>query len=81
MRMATKIFLIQVHREDGRTDVQELGSDMTAAMRIFKEHERHANGSEVVLLGSESLETLKRTHSSYFGTSAAAKRVMATPGQ
>lgn len=52
--------------------VEELGTDGEAASRAYAEREREHRfdpHTEVVLLGADSLETVKRTHSSYFTAS------------
>jgi hypothetical protein len=49
--------------------VEEFGRDYAAALAAYTEaEEAHRDNSniEVVLLGSDSRETLERTHSSYF---------------
>jgi hypothetical protein len=51
------------------TTVEEFGTDYDAAQAAYQEAERAARGRsdlDVVLLGADSLDTLKRTHSSYF---------------
>ena len=51
------------------TVVREFGTDYDAAQRAYEEAERAASGRrevDVVLLSADSLETVKRTHSSYF---------------
>lgn len=67
------LFLLIARHDSAPTRVQELGSDVAEALRVYEKCERDNAGDpdvEVVLLGSESLETLKRTHSSYFGAGA-----------
>lgn len=49
--------------------MQRFGTDSEAALRAYNESERQHQGdfdTEVVLLGSDSIATLERTHSSYF---------------
>jgi hypothetical protein len=63
-----KHFLITLHPADGKTDVQEFGTDYDAAQVAYAEAERadsdgHLN---IVLISADSLATIKRTHSSYF---------------
>jgi hypothetical protein len=51
------------------TTVEELGTDYDAAQHVYQEAERQARGRsdlDVVLLSADSLDTIKRTHSSYF---------------
>jgi hypothetical protein len=65
-----KHFLITRDPDAGETTVVEFGTDYDAALRAYSEAERE-NGLEprvnTVLLGSDSLATIERTHSSYFG--------------
>jgi len=47
------------------------GSDYDAALEAYAEAEQTYRGRadiEVVLLGADSIETIKKTHSSYFST-------------
>jgi hypothetical protein len=49
--------------------VDEYGEDYDAALAAYDEIEeryRHDPQIEVVLLGADSLETIRKTHSSYF---------------
>lgn len=66
------LFLIAFDRAADVVSVTDLGSDLEAAMQIYAAKEREAtddNNLEVVLIGSPSEAALRRTHSSYFGTS------------
>jgi hypothetical protein len=68
---AIKHFLIKYDIKAGRADVQEFGEDYDAAMEAYEQLEQEARGQsdvDVVLLSADSLETIKRTHSSYFET-------------
>ncbi|MBI2691730.1 MAG: hypothetical protein HYX29_07300 [Solirubrobacterales bacterium] len=49
-------------------EVRELGSDYDAAIVAYNEAEENHRGDEieVVLLSADSVETIRRTHSSYF---------------
>lgn len=76
MAMTAHLFLLVFHRAEGRTHVEDLGTDAGEASRVLKEREHASNGADVILLGSDSLETLKRTHSSCFGTSEELQRVL-----
>ena len=64
-----KYFLVTLDPASGQTEVQPFDTDCAAALDAYGEAER-ANGLlgplNIVLLGSDSLETIKRTHSSYF---------------
>jgi hypothetical protein len=69
MTTATSYFLI-VYRLDERTaEVEDFGADEAAAATAYSERE-HEHGDamdvEVVLLGADSLETVRKTHSHYF---------------
>jgi hypothetical protein len=62
-------FLIVYDVESGVPVVEEFGNDDEAAARAYEEREREHRfdpGVEVVLLGADSLDTIKQTHSSYF---------------
>jgi hypothetical protein len=62
-------FLVTRDVRYGVTTVVELGTDYDAAQQAYKEAEQNARGRsdlDVVLLSADSLETVKRTHSSYF---------------
>lgn len=51
------------------TTVREFGTDYDAAQHAYQQAEQSVAGRaelDVVLLSAESLETVKRTHSSYF---------------
>jgi hypothetical protein len=64
-----KHFLITRDPERGETTVVEFGNDYDAALKAYSEAERE-NGFDprvnTVLLSSDSLATIERTHSSYF---------------
>lgn len=64
-----KHFLVACNPKIQTTTVREFGTDYDAAQDAYQEAERQAWGTrlDVVLLSSDSLETIKRTHSSYFG--------------
>jgi len=62
-------FLVVYDIANGLAHVDPFGKDYEAALVAYAEAEelhRHDRNVEVVLLGSDSLETLERTHSSYF---------------
>ncbi len=64
-----KHFLVTRNVASGRTTVKAFGSDYEAAQVAYGAAEREAAGRrdlDVVLLSADSLETIKRTHSSYF---------------
>jgi hypothetical protein len=65
-------FLIVSNRHSGESTVEDLGTERADAMRAYRAREHELADSadfEVVLVGSSSLEALRRTHSSYFGAS------------
>jgi hypothetical protein len=63
-------FLISFNPVSGETDVRSFGNDYDAAQTAYAEAEQAGGlGSDldVVLLSADSLETIEKTHSSYFG--------------
>jgi hypothetical protein len=69
-----KHFLVIYDIPDQKADVVPFEHDYDAALEAYnRAEERHRDNDdiEVVLLGSDSLETLERTHSSYFELSEA----------
>lgn len=64
-----KHFLLVYNIPAGKADVHPFGHDYAAALAAYstaEEQYRDNSDVEVVLLGSDSVETLERTHSSYF---------------
>jgi hypothetical protein len=64
-----KHFLVTRDVARRKTAVQEFGTDYDAAQHAYQDAEQQAQGRsdlDVVLLSADSLETIKRTHSSYF---------------
>jgi len=62
-------FLIVYNIPADRAEVFQLGTDYKRALEAYnKAEESHRDNPdvEVVLLGSDSMETLYKTHSSYF---------------
>jgi hypothetical protein len=62
-------FLITYDIKHELAHVDEFGTDHAAALAAYADAEqrfRDDSNVEVVLLGSDSLETIHRTHSSYF---------------
>lgn len=62
-------FLVLYDIPNGLAHVETFGLDWTKAVEAYGEAEeahRDDHNVEVVLLGSDSLETLERTHASYF---------------
>ncbi len=69
-----KHFLIVYRIHAGVADVTPYEANYDAALDAYSQQERAYRDDpdvEVVLLGSDSLDTLKRTHSSYFELSEA----------
>jgi len=64
-----KHFLVIYDPDTGKVKVRSFETDYEAAQAAYEEAEQ-ANGVDakldVVLLGADSLETIKQTHSSYF---------------
>ena len=70
--------LVFDHSKAQLLDLQDFGSDVKLAMgeyaRLGREHLKSADSTEIVLIGSDSLETVKVTHANYFdGTVAVSK--------
>lgn len=66
-----KHFLVLYDIERGRANVQPFESDYEAAMEAYAKAEddyRDSDTHDIVLLSADSIETVKRTHSSYFET-------------
>jgi hypothetical protein len=63
-------FLVSRDPDSGVTTVEEFGTDYGAALQAYADAER-ANGinprMNTVLLSADSLRTIEKTHSSYFG--------------
>jgi len=62
-------FLFVRDSRAGHLTVTELGTDRKSAIRIYGQAEKFYAGQpwiEVVLLGSDSLETLRSTHANWF---------------
>jgi hypothetical protein len=71
-----KHFLVTRDVTQSKTTVVEFGIDYQAAQDAYQAAEQEARGRssiDVVLLGADSLETIKRTHSSYFEPTALAE--------
>jgi hypothetical protein len=67
-------FLVVFDPATGKVDVQSFGTDYEAAQTAYAEAEL-ANGDvdatlDIVLVSADSLQTIERTHSSYFGEDA-----------
>jgi hypothetical protein len=66
-----KHFLITYDLKAGKAMVQTFGEDYDGALAAYAEAEEEIRGDdslEIVLVGADSIETVARTHSSYFHT-------------
>jgi hypothetical protein len=64
-----KHFLLTFDVGRETASVREFGDDYDAALEAYdaaEEQHRHDPQIEVVLLGADSIDTLRKTHSSYF---------------
>ncbi|GAA2561166.1 hypothetical protein HD598_000887 [Neomicrococcus aestuarii] len=63
-------FLIEYNRKTGRSKIREFkgsgGPRLALVQRLKLEKGRHDSNIEYVSLNSDSLETIKKTHSRYF---------------
>ena len=64
-------FLVSFDPATGETDVEKFETDYDAALVACAEAEKANSGVDptldIVLLSADSLATIERTHSSYFG--------------
>ena len=71
---AVKHFLLRFDRaKDELVECREFGTDAESALTAYSELEREhwdCPAMDIVLIGSDSLETVKVTHSTYFSGSA-----------
>ncbi len=66
-----KHFLLVYDVALGEAVVEEFGTDYEAALEAYAQREREyrergAIEADIVLVGADSLETVRKTHSSYF---------------
>jgi hypothetical protein len=74
-----KHFLVVYDISAGRAEVRPYGTDYDAAQEAYAELERNTRddpNADVVLLSADSLDTIKRTHSSYFETRESFERLL-----
>ncbi len=70
----THFILIYDHAQQKLVETLDFGSRGTAAAATYGELEqkyREQKGIEIVLVGADSLETIRSTHAHYFSESAA----------
>ena len=68
-----KQFLLIRDVRCGQLEVQEFGTDRDGALAAYEAAEAEHRGDEnwnIVLVGSDSLETVQKTHASYFGNAS-----------
>jgi hypothetical protein len=64
-------FLVIYDIAAGQANVKRYGADYDTALEAYEQAEETYRGRDdldVVLLGADSIETIKKTHSSYFNT-------------
>lgn len=64
-------FLVVYNLAEGKANVESFGTDYDAALEAYAKAEEDFSNREtydIVLLGADSIDTIKRTHSSYFHT-------------
>lgn len=70
----TQYFILVYDLTQRHVDVHEFGGDRAAATMAYSSMEDQyaaAGHYEVVLVGADSIETIRRTHSPYFSTGSA----------
>ena len=82
MSIRVQHFLLVFNHQQGKlVEVVEFGGDSEAAVAAYAAKERELQNDaalEIVLIGSDSLETVKRTHANYFqGPAASVERYLA----
>jgi hypothetical protein len=66
-----KHFLVVYDLAESKARVESFGTDYDRALEAYAKAEQDLENREsfdIVLLGADSIETIKRTHSSYFHT-------------
>jgi hypothetical protein len=69
--------LVFDHRAGHLVNMREFGEDSVSALRAYAECEAEHRGTpdiEIVLIGSDSFETVKLTHANYFDGSVAVSK-------
>jgi hypothetical protein len=79
MNGPTQYFILVYDLAMRHVEVHEYGADVEQANAAYSALEdEHAGGKfEVVLVGADSIDTIKRTHSPYFSTGTATEVVEA----
>jgi len=73
-------FLLVFDHEQGRLiSEQHFGTDAAAALNAYSDLERkhQADLIEIVLIGSDSIETVRLTHANYFDGTVAVSKYLA----
>ncbi|GAA5045554.1 hypothetical protein [Nocardia callitridis] len=78
MSVLNHFLLVFDHSKAQLDDIREFGSDAALAMaeyaRLERQHLNEGDQIEIILIGSDSLDTVKVTHANYFdGTVAVSK--------
>ncbi|HUY55601.1 MAG TPA: hypothetical protein VMV23_10630 [Candidatus Nanopelagicaceae bacterium] len=71
--------LVFDHAKGELVEVQEFGSDAARALAAYAEKERDLRTShslEIVLVGSDSYDTVRVTHANYFADAAATSKYL-----
>ena len=68
---AARFYLVVFDATTDPPAVEDVGTESDVALARLRAKERELAGTDrrVVMLGAESIDALKRSHSSYFGTS------------
>ncbi len=72
--------LVFDHDQAALIDLKEYGEDSVSAVAAYAAKERElkdAGSIEIVLIGSDSLDTVKLTHANYFDGTAAVSKYLA----
>lgn len=72
--------LVFDHAEEKLAELLEFGEDADAALAAYAAKEAHYGDQkriETVLLGADSLDTIKVTHANYFGGNIGASKYLA----
>lgn len=72
--------LVFDHEEGSLIELHEFSDDGDAAIIAYAEREQHyqdRRSIEIVLIGSDSLETVQLTHANYFDGSVAVSKYLA----